>query len=148
VVEALPHVSGWSAKAWQIVAEAAALGKVACDASGTRLLLGGREDASGRPLEEARLWDLAADKVQVGQQAGAGPVAFRREGKPVTLVTRKGPSLLLWDLAGQQSLGECRFHPAPGQDAPSGLIRNELGLPVLALTRGARSLALTGWLLE
>jgi WD40 repeat protein/tRNA A-37 threonylcarbamoyl transferase component Bud32 len=165
VVRTMPHVSGWSAEAWQTIAEAAALGKddrlrsqaaavcagldarlgrqlhevsaswVAIDASGTRVLLGGSDAAGGWPSGEARLWDLAADNVRVGQQAGAGPVAFRPDGKAVHLVAGKGPSLLLWDLAGQQPLGECRFAPVSGQPALACLDRNELGLPVLALTR-------------
>jgi WD40 repeat protein/tRNA A-37 threonylcarbamoyl transferase component Bud32 len=167
VVRATPHVNGWSAEAWKVVAEAAGLGKdttlrtlaaatcagldarpgrhlervsvswMAFDPPGTRLLLGGRNDAWGRPLEGARCWDLPADDLQVSQQAGPGPVAFRGDGTPVHLVPREAPSLLLWDLAGQRTLGECRFAPVPGRAAPSALVHNELDLPVLALSGDA-----------
>jgi WD40 repeat protein len=171
VVRARPHANGWSAEAWKLAAEASALGKdsdlrtlaaatcagldarpgrhlervsvswLAFDAAGARLLLGGRSDTAGRPLEGARLWDLAPDSLQVSQQAGPGPVAFRRDGTPVHLVPRDGPSLLLWDLAGQRAMGECRFGPGPGRPAPSALVRNELDFPVLALSQDAAQVA-------
>jgi WD40 repeat protein/tRNA A-37 threonylcarbamoyl transferase component Bud32 len=167
VVRATPHVNGWSAGAWKLVDEASGLGKdtplrtlaaatctgldarqgrhlervsvswMAFDASGTRLLLGGRNDAWGRPLEGARLWDLPSDSLQVSQQAGPGPVAFRHDGTPVHLVPGEGPSLMLWDLAGQRALGEYRFDPGPGRAAPSTLVHNELDFPVLALSADA-----------
>jgi WD40 repeat protein/tRNA A-37 threonylcarbamoyl transferase component Bud32 len=167
VVRATPHVNGWSAEAWKLVTEAAGLGKdetlrtlaaatgagldarpgrhlervsvswMAFDASGTRLLLGGRGDVQGRPLEGAKLWDLSADSLEVSWQAGPGPVAFRRDGTPVHLVPRDGPSQFLWDLAGRRAVGECRFGPVPGQAAPSALARNELDFPVLTLSNDA-----------
>jgi WD40 repeat protein len=167
VVRARPHANGWSAEAWKLAAEAAGLGKdsdlrtlaaatcagldarpgrhlervsvswMAFDPTGSRLLLGGRNDVQGRPLEGAQLWDVSADSLQVSQEAGPGPVAFRGDGTPVHLVARDGPSVLLWDLARQRALAECRFGPGPVRAAPSALVRNELDFPVLALSRDA-----------
>jgi WD40 repeat protein/tRNA A-37 threonylcarbamoyl transferase component Bud32 len=119
---------------------------VAFDAAGARLLLGGRNDGWGQPLDGATLWQPDANRLQVSRRAGPGPVAFRRDGTPVHLVPGPGPALLLWDLAAARAVGECRFRPLPG--GPAVLIRNELEFPVLALapdgTRAAASAVAEG----
>jgi serine/threonine protein kinase/WD40 repeat protein len=113
---------------------------VAFDTTGTRLLLGGRNDGWGQPLDGATLWQPDADVFQVSRQAGPGPVAFRRDGSAVHLVPRPGPVLVLWDLAAARVVAECCFHPAPGR--PPVLAHNELEFPVLALTSdGTRAAA-------
>jgi WD40 repeat protein len=104
---------------------------VAFDAAGARLLLGGRNDGWGKPLEGATLWQPEANRLEVSRQAGPGPAAFRRDGTPVHLVPRDGPGLLVWDLAAARAVSECRFPPAPG--TPLAFARNELEFPVLAL---------------
>src|SRR5262249_28286141 len=125
------HANGWSEEARKLIAAAARLrqdgllrnlaaascadidahevrhwerlriSSVAFDAAGGRLLCGGASNAEGRPLECAKLWDSATDQIKVSHQGGAGPVAFLRDGRPVQLLARDGPSLLLWDLASQ-----------------------------------------------
>jgi WD40 repeat protein len=84
----------------------------AFDPEGTRMLLGGANDQEDRPQAPARLWDLATGKIHVSQQRGAGPVAFRRDGTPLQLVGREAQALLLWDVAGQRPVSECRFPAA------------------------------------
>jgi WD40 repeat protein len=108
----------------------------AFDPAGQRLLLGGRDDEAGRPLEGAKLWDPATGHLKVARCAGAGPVAFRRDGKSVLLVAGDGGALFLGGMEAPLPWKQCRFRAPPqglGRWAPS---RNELGLPVLALSPG------------
>jgi WD40 repeat protein/predicted Ser/Thr protein kinase len=82
---------------------------LAFDACG-RLLLGGTADAQGKPLTAARLWDGSGGRLRLSRQSGDGPVAFQAaERRPVQLLARPGPYLLLWDLSRQRPLAECRF---------------------------------------
>jgi serine/threonine protein kinase/WD40 repeat protein len=166
LVQANDRFDGWSEEAWRLTTEAASLRKdaalrtlaiTACagldarrgkhlerasvswaafDDTGRYLLLGGRSGAMGQPLEGAKLWDLETDHLEVSEEAGSGPVAFRRDGKPLHLVTRGRRCVLLWSLADQKSLGQVRLDPTPYRSGPSVFIRNELGVPVLALSRG------------
>jgi WD40 repeat protein len=108
---------------------------------GNRLLLGGVDTRGQRPLP-ARIWNRVTDTVRVSQQAGAGPVAFRRDGTPLQVVPQAEPlALRLWDVAGQRWLSECRFHDPPD----ASLVRNLLGFPVAAIsTNGERIAAAAG----
>jgi serine/threonine protein kinase/WD40 repeat protein len=105
---------------------------VAFDAAGARLLLGGRNDGWGRPVEGATLWEPAADRLRVARRAGPGPVAFRRDGTPLYLVPGAGPALFLRDLFVAKTVSECRFRTSP--PGPLELVRGELEFPVLALS--------------
>jgi WD40 repeat protein len=165
LVEVNDRFDGWSDEAWQLVAEAADLHKdatlrtlaasacagldarqgrylerasaswMAFDDTGRYLLLGGRNGGQGRSVEGAKLWDLQTDSLEVSQEAGAGPVAFGRDGKPLHLVVKRGRSLLLWDLIGQESLAEVPLVATPNQPERIALEKNSLGAPVLALSR-------------
>jgi WD40 repeat protein len=165
LVEVSDRSDGWSDEAWRLVAEAADLHKdaalrtlaasacagldarqvrhlerasaswMAFDDTGRYLLLGGRNGGQGRFVEGAKLWDLQTDSLEVSQEAGAGPVAFGRNGKPLHLVARGGQSLLLWDLIGQESLAEVPLGATPNQPERIALEKNSLGAPVLALSR-------------
>jgi eukaryotic-like serine/threonine-protein kinase len=155
------HADGWSAQAWGLVVEArairgddmlrdqaAALAEgldarlerhienvgvswIAFDGPGSRLLAGGRSDAQGRPIESAKLWDDLGAAPFVSAHAGAGPVAFRRDGAPLTLVPT-GATVNLWELRSAEALPEFRLAPASGATSVQiGL--SESGLPLLAL---------------
>jgi WD40 repeat protein len=108
---------------------------------GNRLLMGGVDGVPGQPPLPARLWDRATDSVRLSQQAGAGPVAFRRDGTPLQVVPQAEPlAMRLWDVAGQRWLGACRFH-----DPPAALMRDQLAFPVAAVsTNGERLAAAAG----
>jgi WD40 repeat protein len=99
------------------------------------LLLGGRNGDLGQPLEGAKLWNLDTNHLDVSAQAGLGPVAFRRDGKPLHLVAKGERAVLLWSLADQKSLGEVQLDATPTLLGPIALARNELGVPALALSR-------------
>jgi WD40 repeat protein/tRNA A-37 threonylcarbamoyl transferase component Bud32 len=158
------RTNGWSDEAWGLVVEAASLrrddrlrtqaaatcagmdarpGKhlekvsassVAFDAAGGRLLFGGRGNGSGPPVEGAKLWDLGSGRLEVSSQAGPGPVAFGRDGRPLQLVPRGGPSLLLCDMAVGKAVSACRLTAPAGAGGPSAWAANELGFPVLTLS--------------
>jgi WD40 repeat protein len=133
-----PHEDGWSDRAWTLVTLAARLGPdgrvgaqgaaslagmdarrcqcfegvgasaLAFDASGRRLLLGGTAARGESRCESAKLWDGVTGGLHVSRQAGPGPVAFREDGTPLQLVAGEGPSLLVWDVAGQRAVSVCR----------------------------------------
>ncbi|HLN33341.1 MAG TPA: WD40 repeat domain-containing serine/threonine-protein kinase [Gemmataceae bacterium] len=165
LVGAHSHLNGWSEEAWRLAAEAAALQKdatlrslaanacagldarvgkqlegvsvswLALDHKGEQVLLGGRNSNLGQPLEGAKLWNLDTGAVEVSRQAGAGPVAFRRDGTPLQLVPADDRTLLLWNLLDQKRLMECRLSAAATEPQSSTWQVNELGFPVLALAR-------------
>jgi serine/threonine protein kinase/WD40 repeat protein len=165
LVEASAHVDGWSDESWKLTRDAAALRKdtalralaaaactgldaqpgsrqerasvssLAFGSNGAHLLLGGRNDGRGQALEGAKVWDLATGRLDVSRLAGPGPVAYRSDGVPMQLVPGDRGELVLWDLAKHQSLGVYRFDSAHDLARPSRLEVNELGFPVLALTR-------------
>jgi WD40 repeat protein len=106
---------------------------VAFDPAGKRLLLGGRDDEWGRPLEGAKLWDPGTRRLKVARCAGAGPVAFRRDGKAVLVVAGDGGALFLGGMEARLPWKRCRFRAMPGGSTRRALARNEMGSPVLAL---------------
>ncbi len=90
---------------------------VAFDAAGKRLLMGGMTWPNKRS-EPARLWDRDTDQLIVSRHGGKGPVAFGADGTPLQLVVpREGTSLLLWDVAKQQTVQDLKF-PAPDKPEP------------------------------
>jgi WD40 repeat protein len=157
------RLDGWSGRARKLTAEVAALGldarlrdeaaassagidarpreplgrveasAVAFDPAGKRLLLGGTSDwQSKRLLEGARLWDGATGELITSQRPGPGPVAFLPDGAAVQLALGKA-ALLLWDVAGQRPVSECKLDLDPA-NRPRGLVANALRYPVLALS--------------
>jgi serine/threonine protein kinase/WD40 repeat protein len=162
LVRSNPHTSGWSREAWKLVADAAelrpdellrnqaaascaemdtyqiqhlekfAVSSLAFDAAGKRLLLGGRSRSRAHPSEGAWLWDIAAKNKKVSPHPGAGPVAFDPDGRPLHLVVRDGPSLLLCDPEKEAPLGTFSFPSGP-EWRHIGLARSALGFPVIAL---------------
>jgi WD40 repeat protein len=108
---------------------------MAFDATGRYLLLGGRNDGRNRPAEAARLWGLESGRFEVKGLAGAGPVAFRRDGEPLQLVAQKDHSLLLWGVHSGKALSKFSLVPASHQPSSCTLPRNELGSPLLALAQ-------------
>jgi serine/threonine protein kinase/WD40 repeat protein len=164
LVRANAHVNGWSDEVWRLATEAAALRKdtalrtlaaactgldarpgqylekasvswVAFDSSGQRVLLGGRNDSHGRPLEGTKLWDLQTNRLQIAKLAGPGPVAFNRDGQPVHLVWQPGAFVVLWNLADQKRISEGPLSSL--ETAATGMEISELGFPVLALSSDA-----------
>ena len=144
--EAAAALAGWDArtvKRWESDTpyeyDAAA---VAFSADGKRLLLGGANDAAGQAARPARWWnglDSPLADLHASEQKGAGPVAFASDGTPLQVVPRDGPpSLLVWDVAAQHPISECRFAElAPGVR----LVRNDLGNAVTALSAGGALVA-------
>jgi WD40 repeat protein len=118
--------------------ENASVSALAFDDAGRRLLLGGRNNGRGDVREGAKLWDLDTGRLEISRQGGPGPVAFRRDGTPMHLVPSGRGAFLLWDLAKQQPVGEFRLDPPQGR---STLVTNELGFPVLGLSRDALAVA-------
>jgi WD40 repeat protein len=157
------RVNGWSDEAWKLVLEASGLRKdaplrslaaaacadldarpgkylehtsvswVAFDAAGQRLVLGGRNDVRGRPLEGAKIWDLNSGRLDIHGLAGAGPVVFGRDDTPVQLVCQGGEAVTAWSLTDEKILSTCRLGPPAAQPPISSLEHTALGLPVLAL---------------
>jgi WD40 repeat protein len=103
---------------------------VAFDPKSRQLLLGGTKETP------ARVWDSATGKVRVSLQLGAGPVALRRDGTPLQLVPGKGLSLLLWDVARNKLVSECRFPAAAGGPKGWKLSVNNLGDGVVTALAG------------
>jgi serine/threonine protein kinase/WD40 repeat protein len=124
--------AGLDARAVQHL-EKASVSWIACDRKGKRLLLGGRQNGHGQSLEGAKLWELDSGELLVSEQAGAGPVAFRTDGRPIHLAAGTDGPLLAWDLLQQKALGICRFDGATSRAPGPVLARGALGLPVLAL---------------
>ncbi len=105
---------------------------VAFSNDGKQLLLGGMDNRDGKPHLPARLWDRTTKEMHFSQQLGAGPLAFGSDGTPLQVVPcYTPPSVLVWDVAKQQKLAECRFADSP-RDAR--LARNRLSLPIAALS--------------
>jgi serine/threonine protein kinase/WD40 repeat protein len=158
--------NGWWNDAWRIVKEAAdirvdhnlksqaaaslagmdaSIGKrfdvpasaVAFDPKGERLLIGGVTE-SGRPLEPAKVWDRRTDVTIRSKQAGNGPVAFRADGTPLQLVVKDQSTLLLWNVAQQESVSEVKV-PARGRALPKDASELRV-LPAL----GASTMGLMG----
>jgi WD40 repeat protein/tRNA A-37 threonylcarbamoyl transferase component Bud32 len=157
------HEGGWRAEAWRMVERLAHLradesarneavatlpgldarvllhleplraSAVALDPAGRRLLLGGTDDREGRPLSPAQLRDALAAAPRLGSQAGAGPVAFRKDGTALQLVARPGPTLLLWDVGGGRPVCTCRFPVRPDLPRAVAFAHNGLESAVLAL---------------
>jgi WD40 repeat protein len=157
------RVNGWSDDAWKLVLEASGLRKdatlrslaaaacadldarpgkylehtsvswVAFDAAGQRLVLGGRNDARGRPLDGAKIWDLDSGRLDIHGQPGPGPVVFGRDGTPVQLVCQGGGAVTAWNLTHERLVSTCRLGPPAAQPQMCSLEYNALGLPVLAL---------------
>jgi WD40 repeat protein/tRNA A-37 threonylcarbamoyl transferase component Bud32 len=154
------HHNGWSAEAWRLAAQAAALhpnpdlrteaaatlagldahpgpklaaapvSALAFDAQGGRLLLGGTGE------ESARLWDGTGEARPVADGPGEGPVAFRPDGTPLQLVLAPGAaSLLLRNLDTRQTVCACPLAARPGGAAP-GVRADAVGLPLLDLAPG------------
>jgi WD40 repeat protein len=110
---------------------------VAFDATGRRLLIGGAraDDRFRRPAVGARCWDsTTGEMVHASAQTGPGPVAFRRDGTPVQLVMRDGPSLLVWDVAAGRKVAECRFGADAGDPRVEKPTLNEADVPVAAFS--------------
>lgn len=156
------HGNGWSDRAWELVVEAqkirgdellrnqaaascegldARLARhvdnhgaswVCFDRASARLLLGGRNDASGRPLESAQLWDDERPGAQNAEHAGAGPVAFGPDGTPLLLLPGAGGTVTLRGLAGSDGARQFQLPPAAGNETAQ-LAVGELALPLLAL---------------
>jgi WD40 repeat protein len=165
------RTDGWSDEAWKLVIEAAAFRKdemlrnkaaascadldarsyrhverigvssLAFDGDGKRLLLGGRNDLAGRPLDGARLWVDGLSSDQVSRRQGAGPVAFSPAGEPIHVVAAPGPSLELWDLRAQKLISKCKFDTLSDCSPSPRLTLTDLGFPVAALSRDARVVA-------
>lgn len=135
------HHNGWSEKAWNLVGQATALGQdgrlrheaaatlagfdahprksfdnldassVAFDSTGQRLLMGGTDVSRQCPAQPARHWNSLTDQLTLSGQVGAGPVAFGPDGTPLQLTSRKGTSVLVWDMAKQRPIREFHFPP-------------------------------------
>jgi serine/threonine protein kinase/WD40 repeat protein len=158
--------NGWWNDAWKIVKEAAdirvdqalksqaaaslagvdaVIGKrfevpgsaVVFDSNGDRLLIGGVTE-SGRPPEPAKVWDSRTDVTIRSKQTGEGPVAFRADGVPLQLVVKDQSTLLLWNVAKQESVSEFKV-PATGRAQPKDASELRV-LPVL----GASTMGLMG----
>jgi serine/threonine protein kinase/WD40 repeat protein len=156
------RINGWSDEAWKLVVETSALRKdatlrslaaaacsdldarpgkylehtgvswVAFDSVGRRLLLGGRNDSRGRPLETAKIWDLDSGRLTLHGKAGPGPVVFDHDGTPVQLVCQRGGAATTWNLAQEKLVSTCRLGPPVAQSPTRWLEHNALGLPILA----------------
>jgi WD40 repeat protein len=117
------------------------------DASGlafdgrSRLLVGGANDPQGEPRTPAQRWDGRSKQRQVSTEAGAGPVAFRADGRPLQLLARPGPCWVVWDVQGNHQLAECRFDAKPGQPRPLAAARDSLRQAILALSADGTSAA-------
>jgi eukaryotic-like serine/threonine-protein kinase len=163
------HADGWSVQAWDLVVDArrirgddvlrdqaAALCEgldahldrhienegvswIAFDATGSRLMAGGRTDSQGRAVEGAKLWDGLGGSPLIFAHAGAGPVAFRRDGAPLVLLPDAG-ALKLWEINGAQALSEFQLTPAPGVPTAQ-LALNAAGMPLLAMDAAATVVA-------
>jgi eukaryotic-like serine/threonine-protein kinase len=116
--------NGWSEKSWDLIRQASevhrderlrdlaaatllrldarlnkrfpiAASSVAYDASGSRLLVGSIDEASGRPTRPTFVWD--GSSAAESSLAKSGPVAFASNGRSLQLV-REGETLTLWDV--------------------------------------------------
>jgi WD40 repeat protein len=162
-IELAPHDTGWSAEAWRLAAEAAALypgddlrnraaallagldarkgprlttgvvSGLAFDAAGRRLILGGTRH------EPARLWDGQGEARPAAVGPGVGPVTFRPDGTPLQLVV-DGNALLLRDLDTGKTVTTCPLGEAPGGVVPH-VQASDTGVPLLALAPGGRCVA-------
>ncbi len=142
-----PHSAGWSALAWETVAEVAAVSRdealrdratpvltgldarlarlfnrfdaysVAFSADGRHLLMGGADGS------KARQWDSRSDEERLSSRSGAGPVAWTPAGRRLQLVVdpRDRLTLRLWDVDGEQESSLFRIaesgNPEPSTDA-------------------------------
>jgi WD40 repeat protein len=159
------HANGWSDRAWQLAAEAAALrpdpelqretiaslagldarlrqpcddglgSGLAFNATGTRLLVGGVRRPDGTG-HPARLWQLTEGTAQPCRATGPGPVTFRPDGTPVQLLA-EGPLLQLLDLASNATLATYALPRMP----LCGVRLNDVDLPVMALAANASLVA-------
>ncbi len=165
LVRAGERLDGWSEQAWSLIGEAARLrndaplrslaaaassdldarpGKSrewvsaswsAFSSDGGSLLLGGKNDSNGRKSEGAKLWEVDSERVTVSWRAGAGPVAFDRNGAPLQLTARDGRSLMLWNLSEQKLVREIALKPSPDPKVIVEPRKNVLGFPLLSLSR-------------
>jgi serine/threonine protein kinase/WD40 repeat protein len=97
-------------------------GLVAFDASGTRLVTGGRDAEGEFPACPAAVVDRAAGRViQVSERPVGGPVVFDPAGTPVQLVADPTDhyTLLLWDVLGQRPVRKLARASGVGAQHPT-----------------------------
>lgn len=147
-IRLLPHASGWSDRASDLIRKAAAIRpdpglrdqaaaalvgidarvvadlpglgatSVAFDRDGKRLLIGGLEPDQEQE-NRARILDLTGDRPPLPTGLpGVGPVLFRDDGTPLQLTVQPGRALVLWDLDRRRAAA--RFE-LPGDAAPESL---------------------------
>jgi WD40 repeat protein len=170
LIRLMPHAEGWSNREWNHVQSAARLGtdhslrseavatlagvdafiekdlsrhpasSVAFSPSGRTLAIGGTIQTDHHESRGARVYDRQTDYLQSPSPlAGNGLVGFRGESA-VQLVSRDGPSLVLWDVKANRSLQE--YHFAAGENASvTKLLLNKLSIVVSALSPGAEFVA-------
>jgi len=157
-IRLLPHTSGWSERAWDLVQEAAAIradpplrdqaaatlsgvdarlikdlpglggSSVAFDREGKRLLIGGLEPDQNQD-GCAKMLDITSDRPPVScGLPGPGPVTFRDDGTPLQLVARPEGGLVLSDLDRRRTVAQ--------SDLPQGATPG-----CLALRPGGSSIA-------
>ncbi len=111
---------------------------VALDRTGSRLLAGGRNDSRGRPSSSAQLWDDLETAPRTSDRAGAGPVVFGRDGKPLVLIPHEG-TLKLGGIDGNDP--EFQFAIAANAGSKARIGSNSAGLPLLAIDANANLVA-------
>ncbi len=128
---------GWDAR--QLLALPSGASSIAFDKRGERLLVGGLNDRLGHPQSHARLIDVTTGTdTLVSPLKGAGPVAFRPDGKALQLAPKDRWTVVLCELTSQQIR---EFSLAPGAEAEPV---NDFNCPVLALAPdGSRAAAAT-----
>jgi eukaryotic-like serine/threonine-protein kinase len=135
-LQSIERTSGWSEHAWEVIKQAAQVGKDDTLQSQAALALTGIDARVGRQFLEfgaeqavwdqrgeclliatltnsrpatrgVGLWSARTDSVSAMPSPGAGPVGFSRDGQPVQLaVGEDGSSLTLWNLENTQVLRE------------------------------------------
>jgi WD40 repeat protein/predicted Ser/Thr protein kinase len=109
---------------------------------GGRMLLGGTADPQGKPGAPARLWDGKASQLIRSKQDGEGPVAFRSaDHRPIQVVVRSGPWLLVWEVAANRPLSECRFTARAGKSRVLAVARDDLRQPLVVLSADGSTVA-------
>jgi WD40 repeat protein len=157
-IRLLPHASGWSERAWDLVRQAAAIradaplrdqaaatlagidarlvrdlkgvgtSSLAFDREGKRLLIGGLEPDEHRD-GRASILDLTSDRPPATcGLPGPGPVLFRDDATPLQLTARPEGGLVLWDLDRRRAIARV--------DVPGSAMSEPL-----ALSQDGRSLA-------